>query len=64
MTTCANCKWWDGGFSRTKKDAKNDAGIVWRQNAESSDASDAFAATICSAVRPESLQKTNATGSK
>jgi hypothetical protein len=21
-----------GGFSRTKKDAKNDAGIVWRQN--------------------------------
>jgi len=25
-----------GGYCRTKKDAANDAGVVWRQNAESS----------------------------
>lgn len=27
-----------GGYCRTKKDAENDAGIVWRENTEVSDA--------------------------
>ena len=41
-----------------------DVWVLVPSNAESSDASDAFAATLCSAVRPESLQKPNETGSK
>ncbi len=63
--------WWSVRQNETDPMAKKKlSGVThWmpRQqapNAESSDASDAFAATICSAVRPESLQKPNETGSK
>ena len=49
--------------ARWKKHRKTKR-VTAKPNGESSDASDAFAATICSAVRSESSQKPNKTGPK